>query len=146
MYLVNSDITGSKSKAADYFALFLQIIGVYSNAPCLSTWNSNNVQPHYRRATAIAVAFTATNAGGIVSTWLFIKGSPRFHTATSINLAFALGMAVFCAVVMVYLAYANKQKKRELERLEREQPGGEWDSRSERSRLGDRHPRFMYTL
>ncbi len=55
-------------------------------------------------------------------------------------------MAVFSALVMVYLAYANKQKKRELERLEREQPGGEWDSRKERRRLGDRHPRFMYTL
>ncbi|KAI0084412.1 MFS general substrate transporter [Irpex rosettiformis] len=137
---------GSKSKGADYFSLFLQIIGVYSGAPCLSTWNSNNVQPHYRRATAIAVAFTATNTGGIVSTWLFTKGSPRFHTATSINLAFALAMTVLCGLVMVYLARANKLKVKELERLEREQPGGEWDSRKERRRLGDRHPRFMYTL
>ncbi|KAI0687813.1 MFS general substrate transporter [Cytidiella melzeri] len=136
---------GSKNKHADYFALFLQIIGVYSGAPCLSTWNSNNVQPHYRRATAIAAAFASTNIGGIVSTWLFID-PPRFHTATSINLAFSLAMAVFCAGVVVYLGRANVSKAREVERLEREMPNGEWDERKERRRLGDRHPRFVYTL
>lgn len=59
---------GSKNKHADYAALFLQIIGVYAGAPCLSTWNSNNVQPHYRRATAIAAAFASTNIGGAFTT------------------------------------------------------------------------------
>ncbi|KAI0084421.1 major facilitator superfamily domain-containing protein [Irpex rosettiformis] len=140
---------GSKNKHADYAALFLQIIGVYAGAPCLSTWNSNNVQPHYRRATAIACAFAATNIGGIVSTWIFID-PPRFHTATSINLAFSLAMAAFCAIIMIYLDHVNERKKREIERLEKEGDihGGEsgWDSRRERRRLGDRHPRFVYTL
>ncbi|KAI0305353.1 MFS general substrate transporter [Multifurca ochricompacta] len=68
---------GSKDKNTDYGALYLQIIGSYAIAPCLSTWNANNVQPHYRRATAVAIAFVATNIGGIVSTWLFtdLRGS-----------------------------------------------------------------------
>jgi hypothetical protein len=123
----------------------LQIIGVYSAAPCLSTWNANNVQPHFRRATGIAFAFVATNTGGIVSTWIFL-GPPRFHIASSINLAFSLGIAFFSAVLILYLTNANERKRAEVARLEREQPNGEWDSLSERRRLGDRHPRFEYTL
>jgi hypothetical protein len=39
-------------------------IGVYGAAPPLVTWVSNNVQPFYKRATAIAFAFVMTNAGG----------------------------------------------------------------------------------
>jgi hypothetical protein len=82
----------SDNKNTNYGALYLQIIGSYAAAPCLSTWNANNVQPHYRRATAIAIGFIATNSGGIVSTWLFTD-PPRFQKASRINLAFSLGMA-----------------------------------------------------
>ncbi len=73
---------GSKNKHADYAALFLQIIGVYAGAPCLSTWNSNNVQPHYRRATAIAAAFASTNIGGTYNSFI----SSRAVKLTSLNL------------------------------------------------------------
>ncbi|ETW77229.1 major facilitator superfamily [Heterobasidion irregulare TC 32-1] len=133
---------GTTNKHADYAALFLQIIGVYSVAPCLSTWNANNVQPHYRRATAVAMAFIATNTGGIVSTWIFLD-PPRFHIACSIDLAFSLGIAA-CS------GRWNRAKALAVEELLRDKgdgrkPGG-WDSIEERQRLGDRHPRFEYTL
>ncbi|KAI0267288.1 MFS general substrate transporter [Gloeopeniophorella convolvens] len=140
---------GSKNKHTDYGALYLQIVGVYAIAPCLSTWNANNVQPHYRRATAVAVAFVATNLGGIVSTWIFV-GAPRFHEATSINLAFSLAMAVICVGLIFYFKARNAEKRREVQRLLQahgEGTGkGEWDSPEERRRLGDRHPRFEFTL
>ncbi|ETW81161.1 major facilitator superfamily, partial [Heterobasidion irregulare TC 32-1] len=55
---------GTSNKHANYAALFLQIVGVYSTAPCIGTWSSNNVQPHYRRATAIGLNFICTNIGG----------------------------------------------------------------------------------
>ncbi|KAI0050311.1 MFS general substrate transporter [Auriscalpium vulgare] len=140
---------GTSHKHADYAALYLQIIGVYCIAPCLSTWNANNVQPHYRRATAVALSFVSTNTGGIVSTWLFTT-PPRFHTATCINLAFSLGMALFSAIAIVYLKWRNTQKHAEVARLLAEHGAGtgpgEWDSKEERRRLGDRHPRFEFTL
>lgn len=86
---------------------------------------------------------------GIVSTWIFTD-SPRYPTASATNLAFALAMAFFSAVVMWDLSKRNTGKKEEVERLLREkgdgkEPGG-WDSMQERKRLGDRHPRFVYTL
>ena len=55
-------------------------------------------------------------------------------------------MAAFSGFIILFLARTNKQKREEAARLEREMPDGEWDSRKERRRLGDRHPRFEYTL
>ncbi|EIM82651.1 MFS general substrate transporter [Stereum hirsutum FP-91666 SS1] len=140
---------GTPNKHANYGALFLQIVGIYSAAPCLSTWLTNNAQPHYRRATAVALAFMSTNVGGILSTWIFID-PPRFHIATSINLAFALGMAVVSASLVLYLTRKNHMKRAMVTTLMNEKGlgrgEGEWDSDQERRRLGDRHPRFEYTL
>ncbi|KAF8258354.1 MFS general substrate transporter [Lactarius quietus] len=139
----------SDNKKANYGALYLQIIGSYAAAPCLSTWDANNVQPHYRRATAIAIAFIATNVGGIVSTWLFTD-PPRFQKATRINLVFSLGMAASSLGILVYFRFRNAEKQREVQRLlqmhgDGTEVGG-WDSPSERKRLGDRHPRFEFTM
>jgi hypothetical protein len=139
---------GSKNKSTDYGALFLQIIGTYGSGPCLSTWLANNVQPHYRRATAVAIAFIATNIGGIVSPWLFTD-PPRYHTATSINLAVSLGMAVATVGTMFYFRRCNGKKREEVQRLLQMHGQGTgdggWDSPEEQRRLGDRHPRFEFT-
>jgi MFS family permease len=138
----------SDNRNTNYGALYLQIIGGYAAAPCLSTWNANNVQPHYRRATAIAIGFMASNIGGIVSTWLFTD-PPRFRKATRINLVFSLGMAVCSVGMLVYFRARNAGKQREIKRLLQmhgEGTGlGGWDSPAERKRLGDRHPRFEFT-
>ncbi|KAI0301017.1 MFS general substrate transporter [Multifurca ochricompacta] len=140
---------GSKHKSADYGALYLQIIGIYGITPCLATWTTNNTQPHYRRATAVAIVLAASSVGGILSTWLFTD-PPRFHKATSINLAFSLGIATTSVCLIVYFKVRNAEKRREVERLlqiqgEGTEKGG-WDSAEERRRLGDRHPRFEFTL
>lgn len=86
---------------------------------------------------------------GILSTWIFID-PPRFHIATSINLAFALGMAAVSAFLVLYLMRKNHLKRAMVTTLINEKglgrKEGEWDSDEERRRLGDRHPRFEYTL
>ena len=139
----------SKSKANDYGALYLQITGSYATAPCLLTWNSNNIQPHYRRATAIALVSATANISGIVSSWIF-TGAPRFHKTFSINLAFSLGIAVVSAGLIFYLRVRNAAKRREVQNLlqmdERGAGDGGWDSPEERRRLGDRPPRFEFTM
>jgi hypothetical protein len=139
----------SGNRARDYGALFLQIVGSYGIAPCLVTWQTNNVQPHYRRATAVAFGLAAVNVGGIVSTWLFTD-APRFHKATSVNLAVSLGMAMASIGLILYLRAQNARKRRNvlgLLQLDGQGTGdGGWDSPEERRRLGDRHPRFEYTI
>jgi hypothetical protein len=139
----------SGNKDSDYGALFLQIVGIYAIFPCLVTWNANNIQPYYRRATAVVVIVSTANVGGVVSTWLYTD-PPRFHKATSINLSFSLGIAVASAGLMFYLRSRNAEKRRKVQGLlrlgEQGQGDGGWDSPEERRRLGDRHPRFEYTM
>jgi hypothetical protein len=139
----------SGNKKSDYGALFLQVVGSYTIVPCLHTWNTNNAQPHYRRATAVAVGVASLNIGGIVSAWIF-DDAPRFHKATCINLAFSLAMAVASVCLIFYFRVRNAAKRREVRRLlQMDGKGtgnGEWDSPEERMRLGDRHPRFEFTM
>ena len=139
----------SGNKHSDYGALFLQIVGIYAIAPCLATWNANNIQPHYRRATAVVVSVALVNLGGIVSAWIYTD-PPRFHKATSINLSFSLAIAVVSAGLIFYFRACNAKKRREVQRLlqldEQGNGDGGWDSPGERRRLGDRHPRFEYTM
>ena len=136
----------SGNKECDYGALFLQIVGAYAIVPCLLTWNANNIQPHYRRATAIVVIVASVNLGGIVSTWLY-TGAPRFYKATSINLSSSLAIAVASTGLIFYFRTRNAGKRREIQGLLQQGNGNEgWDSPEERRRLGDRHPRFEYTM
>lgn len=45
-----------------YGSLFLSVSGTYALPPILSAWMANNSEPHYRRATSVALGFVATNA------------------------------------------------------------------------------------
>ena len=91
----------------------------------------------------------ATSIGAIVSPWFFTD-PPRFHKGTPINLAVSLGMTASSAGIIVYFRACNAKKRKEVENyLKTHGKGlgrGEWDSAEERRRLGDRHPRFEFTL
>ncbi|KAK7056659.1 hypothetical protein VNI00_002376 [Paramarasmius palmivorus] len=136
------------TKFMAYGSLYMTVPGVYGCAPALVAWMANNSEPHYRRASSVAFAFIATNAGGITSTWLFpTKEGPKFVKTTILNLVFSAGIVVLVGVNALYLSRQNKMKKeRRTEILApyataKEPDGGEkaWLS------LGDRHPDFRYT-
>ncbi|PBK63057.1 MFS general substrate transporter [Armillaria solidipes] len=99
-----------------YGSLFLSIPGVYTSAPTLSTWNSTNSAPHLRRATAIAIGFMMTSAGGILSTWLMgsLSTAPKYVLGTRVMVAFSGGMAVGSALCLGYFVWMN-QKKRDMQ-------------------------------
>jgi hypothetical protein len=84
-----------------------------------------------------------------VSAWLYTD-APRFHKATSINLSFSLVIAVASAGLIFYFRRRNAEKRREVQVLlqldEQGKGDSSWDSPEERRRLGDRHPRFEYTM
>ena len=83
-----------------------------------------------------------------MSPWFFLN-YPR-SVVTIINLAVSLGTAVSSAAIVMYLRVRNEKKRERVERyLQTYGQGlgrGEWDSPEERRRLGDRHPRFEFTL
>jgi len=136
-----------------YGALFLMAPGAYGAIPTLSAWVANNSEPHYRRATAIALCTIMTNAGGILSTWSFpTNEGPRFTKTTIMNLIFCI-LVVVCALTNVaYLSWRNKVKKRPgvrvrlLEKYVVDEKRGEDGKLSAWIELGDKHPDFVYTL
>jgi len=142
---------GAEHKYTSYGALYLMVPGAYATAPVLSAWMANNSEPHYRRATSVAIGFIATNSGGILSTWSFpTKEGPKYRKTTIINLVFSILVFVGAFVNIAYLSWKNKVKKRPEERakLLGRYEGDDDDDKGLDAwmELGDRHPDFVYTL
>ena len=126
-----------------YGSLFFQTIGAFTSASAINAWNVNNIQPYYKRSTAIAFALSMANFGGVVSTWIF-NDPPRFAKATKINLAFSVGVCTLAAVNRVWLVIQNRRK--ETERALKLYLGTREEEEAQRRRFGDDHPDFIYTL
>lgn len=119
-----------------YTALFLAITGVYSTAPALCTWINVNSAGHYRKSTAVALGFIATNSGGIAATWLFPQtAAPAYATASKTLIAMTVLVGLFCGLNLIYLRHANRVK------AIRRSDNDEGDYLLE----GDGHPAFIYS-
>jgi len=119
---------GSTNNQVLYGSLFLQVIGAYTMAPLLSSWQPNNLAPYYKRVTGIAFGFISTNSGGILSTWLFpTTDAPRYTKATWTAMGLTITIVAFAVINSLYLARENRRKVRL-------QGKGE----------GDRDPSFKY--
>lgn len=134
----------AKGTGQRYAALVLLVTGTFSCAPCLISWVPNNTAGHVRRATAVAMAFIATNTGGILSTWIYPKSSaPYYRMGTIVNLTvISSGMGLVAAQV-VLLRWLNARKSAQATDYAAEQ--GNMTSEEEVARLGDRHPEYRYT-
>ncbi|KDR78098.1 hypothetical protein GALMADRAFT_119009 [Galerina marginata CBS 339.88] len=140
---------GSHNKHTSYAAIYFMASGIYGTVPVISAWISNNSEPYYTRATAIALGFMATSFGGILSTWRYpTKEGPKFRKTNIMNLSFMLIMIALTIVNALMLTYLNKKKQRTRQEIlapyvtEKEPDGGvaAWVD------LGDRHPDFRYAI
>ncbi|KAK0221314.1 major facilitator superfamily domain-containing protein [Armillaria fumosa] len=123
------------SAHARYGGLLLSISGVYTFTPTLASWNSSNSAPHVRRATAIAIPFILSSAGGILSTWLMGSWStaPQYVLGTRVMVAFSGSMAVGSALCLRYFMWMNRKKAKVLEQ-------------DVKGMDGDLAPSFVYLL
>ena len=115
-----------------YGSIFLQTMGAFTSASTVGTWNINNVQPHYKRSTAVGLGLVMANFGGVLSTWVFNDPS-RFVNVTKINLAFSVGVCVLAAVNRVWSVEQNRRK--EGERAVRQPLGSDEAEEAQRRRL-----------
>jgi len=144
----------AENKFLLYGALFLIVPGVSGGTPIISAWLANNSEPHYRRATNIALILIFNSAGGVLGTWSFpTKDGPKFTKAMTRNLVFSILIVVGCLVNVAYFSWRNKVKKRPgvraklLEKYVIADKEGEGDGELKAwTELGDRHPDFVYTL
>ncbi|KAH8195559.1 hypothetical protein TruAng_010275 [Truncatella angustata] len=125
-----------------YGGTFLVAVGIFPSSAmtmCDQGWISNNLAPHYVRATGVGFLIAFSNCAAFVATYIYLaKDAPRYILGHSICIgALVLCLATVCAQ-MAYCAWENK-KRSSGQRDERLRTGEEY-------RLGHRHPHFRYTL
>lgn len=140
---------GTHNKHVAYASIYFMAMGIYGTVPVVAAWISNNSEPYYTRATAIAFCFMATNLGGILSTWSYpTKEGPRFKKTNTMNLIFMIVTGLLAIANYVVLKYKNNKKAENRDKVlapfitEKDPDGGvaAWVE------LGDRHPDFRYAL
>ncbi|KAG6813686.1 hypothetical protein H0H92_008534 [Tricholoma furcatifolium] len=106
-------VQASNKTTVMYGSLFLTVGGINCSSPALAAWVANNVSPHVRRATAIAVLAGVTNAGGILSTWLLgtLSTGPRYKSGTITLLAFSVAMSFFISATWWFFFKENRKKE-----------------------------------
>lgn len=131
-------LVAAPNNATRYAGTFLVAIGVFQGSPMVIGWTSNNLAPHYVRATGVGVVISIANCSAFIGTFIYLKkDAPHYTLGHSV----CLGAMVICFALtlaqMAYLRWENGKRERG-ERDER-LGGDEW-------RLGHRHPGFRYTL
>ncbi|KAL4883208.1 major facilitator superfamily domain-containing protein [Aspergillus karnatakaensis] len=133
-----------RSIAVRYSALILLVTGIYSSAPCLISWVPNNTAGHVRRATAVALGFTSTSSGGVLSTWIYPKSSaPYYNVGARFNLALIVIMLVGIVVQVFLLRWLNGRKESRRTEILHGLEGVSYEEQFEA--LGDKHPEYRYT-
>ncbi|KAH9906146.1 MFS transporter-like protein [Xylariomycetidae sp. FL2044] len=103
-------------------------------------WLSNNLAPHYVRATGIGFLIAFANCAAFIATFIYLsRDAPGYTLGHSVS----LGSLVLClATVCLQMAYLRRENRR--------RGRGDRDDRlgagKEEHRLGHRHPAFEYIL
>ncbi|KAI6005654.1 major facilitator superfamily domain-containing protein [Pisolithus albus] len=127
------------SQHVKYVSLLFSVTGAYASAPAEITWVANNSAPHFRRASSVAFVSVASNAGGILATWLLgsLSPAPNYASATITFIAMSVGIVVVSSLNLLYLMRENRAKAQiRLSMMKHDEP----------DHLGDRSAWFVYTL
>ncbi|KAI0080891.1 MFS general substrate transporter [Panus rudis PR-1116 ss-1] len=130
-----------------YIAVFFIAAGIYPCAPCALSILPNNVSPHYKRATAVALQIGISNCAGFVATFSYTSDqAPDYKRGHTITLAFVVMSWLFMAANVSYCLWENRARAsgRRQSNLERYQEL--WNTGKTRAPIGDRHPDFRHTL
>ncbi|CAG9981188.1 unnamed protein product [Clonostachys byssicola] len=128
--------------AAHYAATFIISLGLFVAVGLPLAWLPSNNPRYGKRTTASAIQITICNCSGILAPFLYpTKDAPRYTMGYAVSIGL-LGYGIFIYGFMsLYLNHVNKRRK-----------AGKEDhkiagmSEEEINALGDRSPRFMYTI
>ena len=131
----------SHENSVKYAGTFFIAAGAFPCSPLVLAWLSNNLAPHYTKATGLGFQVAFGNCGAFVATFTYLTSdAPSYTVGHSINLG-AIGLAlILVAANMLYIRWENAARH-----------AGKREYRFERAREGDgelgyRHPEFRYTL
>ncbi|KAI6340704.1 hypothetical protein MCOR31_011577 [Pyricularia oryzae] len=132
-------LLGSERNPVKYAGTFFIGLGVFQCSALMMGWCSNNLAPHYVRATGVGVIISLANCSAFIGTFIYLSDhAPRYILGHAIALGALCLTLVLTCVLVAYLRWENGKRER-----------GERDDRllqPDSHRLGHRHPRFKYTL
>ncbi|CEP59981.1 allantoate permease family MFS transporter LALA0_S01e00320g [Lachancea lanzarotensis] len=124
-----------KNDAVKYFACYLITFSLYTGTGLNITWLTNNVAPHYKRATALGLNQTLGNLSGAIVGQVYTKSPYTFGNS------FSLGCIVLSNILtllqVMWLTKLNREKAAIL-------AGTKEDKKKER--IGDEALDFKYCL
>ncbi|KAF2720698.1 MFS general substrate transporter [Polychaeton citri CBS 116435] len=129
----------SERPGVRYAGTFFIAAGAFPCSPTVLAWLSNNLAPHYIKATGLGFQVAIGNCGAFVATYTYLqKDAPLYTKGHAINIG-AVGVSlIFTLGSMAYIRWENAARasgKRDY----RLQADGE-------ETLGYKHPNFRYTL
>ncbi|RFU24882.1 hypothetical protein B7463_g11452, partial [Scytalidium lignicola] len=127
----------AKSNTATYFGCFLIAGGVFSGINLMASWLTENLQPHYVRATGISLSVTMGTCGGIIATFTYMD------TGSNVGNWVQLGMCILSAICAGFLMWKNNAENKLRQRGGRDY---RLHNASSPEQLGSRHPAFVLSL
>ncbi len=128
----------SNTGGVRYAGTFFIAAGAFPCSPLILAWLSNNLAPHYVRATGVGFQVAIGNCGAFVATFTYLSSdAPNYTTGHSINLGAICLTLIGVVANMLYIRWENTAREAGKREYRLQQEGGE---------LGYRHPRFRYTM
>lgn len=128
----------SQKPGVKYAGTFFVAAGAFPCSPLVLAWLSNNLAPHYIKATGLGFQVAIGNCGAFVATFTYLsQDAPKYTTGHAINLG-AIGLSLLLTLGnMAYIRWENAARKSGKRDYRLSAAGGQ--------ELGYRHPSFVYT-
>ncbi|KAF2112012.1 major facilitator superfamily domain-containing protein [Lophiotrema nucula] len=132
-------LIASTRTLVQYGGTFFVAAGIFPSSPLVMGWLSNNLAPHYVRATGTGFQIMIANMAAFIATFTYLQDdAPRYITGHSINLGM-LCLSLALTVFHIFYCRWENNKRATGQRDHRMQEENE-------AMLGYRHPRFKYTI
>jgi len=109
----------SESNSVKYGGCFLAAVGIYTNTPQVTAWNSNNIGGSTKRSVGMAMQVGIGNLGGCISAYLYLpKDSPHYRHGHGAAVGLCAMSAILSLFMTIYLRRENARRDREHKRPE----------------------------
>ncbi|CAR25445.1 allantoate permease family MFS transporter [Lachancea thermotolerans CBS 6340] len=125
----------AKTSGVKYFACYLMTFSAFTGPGLNVTWVSNNIAPHYKRATAIGLSQMFGNLAGAIAGQVYIK--PPYVLGNSFSLG-CVGFSSLLVALQIILFYRINERRAAILR------GAVVDKFKKRS--GDKDLNFKYCI
>lgn len=102
----------SDSNAVRYAGTYFIAVGAFPCSPLILAWLSNNLAPHYTKATGVGFQVAIGNCGAFVATFTYLSDdAPNYTTGHSINLGAIALTLIGVAANMLYIRWENTARQ-----------------------------------